>query len=242
MKEAFDQIRVNLANRPSQQRSTTTPTETLSSVECETCNDIHVVSVQYKDGAALEYCPDCGIGIRFADLLRRSGITQVKTFRSYRISELWQKDVFDCCGLLIARNHPINIIILYGDPGTGKTHLATATLMEWIEEGRFCKFVRCMDWLLEQKHAFKDNKAEEMFHELANTPLLAIDELDYRTEYDKQTLNDLICTRYAKQYPTIITTNIDYMELERDLARVASRAMDKRYGRTIACVGKDYRR
>ena len=104
-------------------------------------------------------------------------------------------------------------LLLTGDCGTGKTHLAVAILRETAEAGIPGMFVVVPDLLAKMKASFntKDGKAAELVEAAKNAPLLVLDDLG--AEDPKVWVIELIYVlinhRYEHMLPTIITTNYD---------------------------------
>ncbi len=104
-------------------------------------------------------------------------------------------------------------LIYIGVPGTGKTHLAVAVLMELIERyrvrGRFVDFVA----LIHQIRSTFDPSSAESGHQILDpiirAEVLVLDELGAQkpTEWVMDTLYLIMNTRYLKRLPTLFTTN-----------------------------------
>lgn len=104
-------------------------------------------------------------------------------------------------------------LLLKGNCGTGKTHLAVAILRETAESGIPGMFVVVPDLLAKLRSSFgqKDGKAAELVEAAKNAPLLVLDDLG--AEDPKPWVTELIYVlinhRYEHMLPTIITTNYD---------------------------------
>ncbi len=105
-------------------------------------------------------------------------------------------------------------LLLYGPPGTGKTHLAAALLKNVIKykgmRGVFCDF---RELLLTLKSTYDSRESEfEVLRNVIDAPLLVLDDVgaERGTEWAKEKLALIINYRYAKDLPTVITTNLSF--------------------------------
>jgi DNA replication protein DnaC len=98
------------------------------------------------------------------------------------------------------------LIALIGNNGTGKTHLACATVRE-IGAGRIYKMIEVGMFI---RAGFEDGKSEQgQLDALVKLPFLAIDEADKskRTDNEMNWLSYLIDERLERYRPTIIIAN-----------------------------------
>jgi DNA replication protein DnaC len=102
-------------------------------------------------------------------------------------------------------------IVFIGDPGTGKTGLATALLRQALVSGRRGVFFKAQDLLDELYASLADRTTPKILKSLARYDLLVIDELGYLTLNQEQinAFFKLMDERYNRK-STIITTNLDY--------------------------------
>lgn len=109
-------------------------------------------------------------------------------------------------------------LLLKGNCGTGKTHLAVAILRETAEAGIPGMFMVVPNLLAKLRASFgqKDGKAAELVEAAKNAPLLVLDDLG--AEDPKPWVTELIYVlinhRYEHMLPTVITTNCGGKELE----------------------------
>jgi DNA replication protein DnaC len=117
-------------------------------------------------------------------------------------------------------------VILKGNTGCGKTHLAIA----WLKEKGAGRIISVPKLLLDLREAIGGNSRQsegQIIAEYARTPFLVLDDLgaEKSTEYSITSLYLVIDQRVNEEKPTVITTNIlDMAEIETKLsARIASR-------------------
>ena len=98
--------------------------------------------------------------------------------------------------------------MIYGTPGTGKTHLATAIGIEAARKRNITYFITCHDLIQTLRKAHDENRLESRLKHFSKYKLLIIDEIGY-LPVDKTGAN-LLFQLIAKRYEhnsTIITTN-----------------------------------
>lgn len=138
-------------------------------------------------------------------------------------------------------------LVLHGNLGTGKTHLACALLaMVKRDLGGSVQYLTAADLFrkLRDSQNFKaaaNESAVLAFYE--NFDLLAVDEVGNQTGGDKERvlLGELLNRRYAKMKPTVVVSNLGVNDLARFLGQVAwERLMDG--GVRLAFDGKSRRK
>lgn len=139
-------------------------------------------------------------------------------------------------------------LIIYGGVGSGKTYLTCAIANAIIEKYLYsCKVINFSQILNDlQKGGFNLDR-NQYINNLTNKTLLVIDDfgIERDTEYALEQIYNVINARYQKDKPTIITTNIDYKELDRSqesliLERIYSRIREM--GVPFKVDGDDRRR
>ena len=155
---------------------------------------------------------------RIARLMGSSGVGErfrSRTFATFRTTPATQAALTLCKKFCAAVkvNPKVPGLLLTGDCGTGKTHLAVAILRETAEAGIPGMFVVVPDLLGKMRASFdrKDGKADELVTTAKNAPLLVLDDLGAENPrpWVVELVYVLINHRYEHMLPTIITTNYD---------------------------------
>lgn len=103
-------------------------------------------------------------------------------------------------------------IVFIGDPGAGKSGLASGLLREVILSGYRGLFYNVQDLLDDLYASLADRTTSKMLKRLCRYDLLVLDELGYLTLTPEQmnAFFKLMAERYLANKSTIITTNLDY--------------------------------
>jgi DNA replication protein DnaC len=112
---------------------------------------------------------------------------------------------------------PRGFLLLLGNPGNGKTHIACAILGN---RGRGL-FISQSDLIDAHRRTYRDEAAENVRQKAINTPLLVLDEIGVATGGNDAAalLFDILNARYSNKRPTILTSNMPREELLRTLGQ-----------------------
>lgn len=137
-------------------------------------------------------------------------------------------------------------IILIGNSGVGKTHLATSIGIAAAKKRASTYFIKCQDLIYQLKRAYLENKLESRLKHFSKYKLLIIDEIGYLPigELEAKMFFQLIDKRYEKK-STIITSNInlsDWSEIFVD-NMLASAILDRlvHHSSIVNILGSSYR-
>ena len=115
--------------------------------------------------------------------------------------------------------HPHGWITFAGPSGSGKTYLAAAIANQQIESGNPALFITAADLLDYLRGGFDDDSETtfvDLFEQVRNAPLLALDDLPTRpaTPWTQERLFQLLAWRHSARLPTVITLRGDLNRLD----------------------------
>lgn len=139
-----------------------------------------------------------------------------------------------------------NNILLIGNSGVGKSHLATSIGIAAAKKRISTYFIKCHDLINQLKKAFLENKLEDRIKHFCKYKLLIIDEIGYLPigANEAKMFFQLIDKRYEKK-STIITSNIplsNWNEIFQD-TMLASAILDRlvHHSHVVNIIGNSYR-
>lgn len=108
-------------------------------------------------------------------------------------------------------------LILAGNSGTGKSHIAKAMLLIGCMKTYNCRYTTAADMLRELLSSLADDTLENKLKRYLSPDILLIDEvgfdrLEQQDAYNANLFHKVIDGRYCKK-TTILTTNIDFKQL-----------------------------
>jgi DNA replication protein DnaC len=138
---------------------------------------------------------------------------------------------------------PQGWLILKGNYGCGKTHLAAAIANYQVQHGLPVLFVVVPDLLDHLRATFSPDSAvtfDRRFETVRTAPLLILDDLGAQssTPWAQEKLYQILNHRYNAQLPTVITTNYELEELD---PRLRSRIAELGWSSVVAILAPDYR-
>jgi len=137
-------------------------------------------------------------------------------------------------------------VILIGQPGTGKTHLATALGVAACGLGKKVRFHRVTELITQLMEAREERQLMRMKNQLAKLDLLILDELGYvpATKIGAELLFDIISTAYERT-SLIVTTNLPFENWTEVLGseRLTGATLDRLTHRChiLEATGRSYR-
>ncbi len=137
-------------------------------------------------------------------------------------------------------------ILLIGNSGVGKTHLATSIGIAAAKKRVSTYFIKCHDLIMQLKRAHLENRLDTRIKHFSKYKLLIIDEIGYLPigEEEAKMFFQLIDMRY-EQKSTVITSNInlsDWGKIFSDTL-IASAILDRlvHHSSIVNILGSSYR-
>jgi len=137
-------------------------------------------------------------------------------------------------------------VILIGNPGTGKTHVATSLGIEACGHGKKVRFWRVTELITTLMEAREERQLMRMKAQLAKLDLLILDELGYvpTSKLGAELLFDVIATAYERT-SVIVTTNLPFEQWPEVLGseRLTGATLDRLTHRChiLEATGESYR-
>lgn len=193
-----------------------------------------------KQNKANKLLSDSNMGKRF----------QQRTFANFAVTAQ-NKQAYEFCRRYVDEYTPESKgILLCGNYGTGKTHLAAAILHELIKKNVVCVFVVMPDLLRAIREGYDTGQKGQLFDIVRKAEFLVLDDIgaerivkkdSERVSWSEEQLYMLLNYRYENMLPTVITSNYKIGELTGVIGgRIASRLWEMVDG--IKLEGSDYRK
>ena len=153
---------------------------------------------------------------RIARLLKESSLPQEKTMANFDLKRLpvkvsRQLKVLLDGGFLDRKEN----LLLFGNPGAGKSHLLCALAHELIAQGRRMKYTSCALLVQDLLVAKRDLRLSKEIKKLARHDGLIIDEMGYvqQSREEMEVLFTLLAERYERG-SVLLTSNLPFSKWE----------------------------
>ena len=240
------------------------PPDTEDPVSCAKCGDGGFVRhpLGHPLFGRVKPCPRCfppeTDEQRVRRLRRGSGLDRPafrdKSFANYRIpkrpSRQYPREVIESMETALRAAHrfanqPDGGLVLLGDNGCGKTHLAVAAGNHRLDHVHPVVFVVVPDLLDDLRAGYGDEGGgsfDARFERIRNAPFLVLDDFGaFRaTEWALEKLFQLIDHRATERLPTIVTSDLSAAMLKSRYRRIAVRILDPSAGSVVGITAGAY--
>jgi len=208
---------------------------------CPVCKGAGFVH-PYRGGRILYYeIIPCSARGCMLDYVRGYQPTEVQrqTFESFIVVPGAEK-AFKAAQALALGSANFAWLLIYGQPGNGKTHLCNAIVKEVRARNLDVRMILAADLFSMLREAIETKKADILLRQFKEIFFLAIDDygVEYGSEWEAAKFDELMTSRYATARPTVLVTNKDLGELP---DRIKSRFQDKVMARAVHNSAPDYR-
>ncbi len=138
---------------------------------------------------------------------------------------------------------PEDWIVLQGDTGCGKTHLAAAIANYRYYANQPALFIVVPEFLDHLRSTFSPESKvsyDQLFERVEKAPLLILDDFGEQstTPWAQEKLYQMINHRYNAKLPTVITTRLSLDEID---SPIGSRFIDHHFSTVFTIIAPDYR-
>ncbi len=138
---------------------------------------------------------------------------------------------------------PEDWIVLQGDTGCGKTHLAAAIVNYRYQANQPALFIVVPEFLDHLRSTFSPESKvsyDQLFERVETAPLLIMDDFGEQstTPWAQEKLYQMINHRYNAKLPTVITTRLSLDEIDNP---IGSRFIDHHSSTVFTIIAPDYR-
>ncbi len=122
---------------------------------------------------------------------------------------------------------PQGWLVMQGNYGSGKTHLAAAIANAAVARGIRTVMMTVPNLLDTLRAGYQDNTYQARLEELRSVPLLVLDDFGTQnaTPWAREKLFQIVNDRYIHRLPLVVTTNQEFSQIE---PRIRSRLQDTR--------------
>ncbi len=182
-----------------------------------------------------------------AQLLRRCALPQAKSLDGYDWSAVSWPEGFGRVDLeALSFVGPCEDLVLMGDVGTGKTHLACALAAMCCARGWEARFFTASSLVLRLRRARDEGRLDRELSQLGRARMLVIDELGFLPlDADGARLLFQVVSEGYERQSAVITTNLEFSRWGQTFGdeQMAAAVIDRvvHHGRLLRFRGQSYR-
>lgn len=219
-----------------------------ASCECPTCRNVRLAEEEAQRSVRLAK----EAAERRTAKHRKAGITERhmgKTLDGFTPADDAQRRALQAAREMVSaedlRRHPS--LVLFGAPGTGKTHLGCAIVAALIDSGRHAYRASVSEMMRDFKSTYgkgAEHSEDEVLDWYGSIPLLVLDEIgiQFGSDTERMYLFEVINRRYENALPTVLISNLDRDKLRDEVGERVIDRLREDGGRMIAFSGESFRR
>lgn len=129
-------------------------------------------------------------------------------------------------------------LVLFGESGTGKTHLACGIIRHVVEKGGTGHYTTIQDAIGRIRSTYSkkaDASEDEVLDQFCKVDVLVLDELGRQSDsaHERETMFRILNRRYADLRPTVLVTNLDRVNLHQFIGQALADRLLEAGGRFI---------
>lgn len=211
---------------------------------CTTCRDTGFVLVRHFDHGEmrteLREC-SCQQARLVEESRERSGVPEPerRSFESF-VPREGAAEAFAAAAELATGRATFKLLLIYGRPGNGKTHLAYSAVVEACHRGLAARYVYAPDFFQSIRAMYDGATNADPAGQWKRCPFLALDDLgaEHETDWTRAMLEEVIDYRYSHEMPTLCATNREPKNLPEP---VLSRFTDGEVSKLVLNTATSYR-
>lgn len=201
--------------------------------QCKKCRDLGYILQDDEKGYTVAVPCECLEKRQVLEKLKRCGLTdsfKKKTFSNFKLSTEYQKNPkIQAMSYCKKFEDEKGSVLLTGRPGTGKTHLGIAIMMQLVNKNIGCIYTEYISLIMRLKQCCMDTvNYNKEINKYKNATVLFIDDLlkGQTSEADRKYIYEIVNYRYMTEKPIIISTEKSLKDLMEYDAAIASRIIE----------------
>jgi DNA replication protein DnaC len=201
--------------------------------QCKKCRDLGYIFQEDEKGYTVATPCECIEKRQIKEKLEGCGLTdsfKKKTFSTFKTDTEHQKQAkLRAMSYCKKFKEEKGSFLLTGNPGTGKTHLGIAIMMQLVNQNVGCRYAEYISLIMRLKQCCMDpiNYNKEI-NEYKNCTVLFLDDLlkGQTSEADRKYIYEIINYRYMTEKSIIVSTEKSLNELMDYDAAITSRIIE----------------